>query len=54
MLSEPESATITASRVTGVISLSKNDHGIAIESMAKRLGWAIVVLDVINPLVKVY
>jgi len=43
-----------ASRVNWIISLSKDDYGIDIESMAKLLGWAIVVLDAINELVKVY
>jgi len=54
ILSDPESDIITASRVNWIISLSKDDYGIDIESMAKLLGWAIVVLDAINELVKVY
>jgi hypothetical protein len=54
ILSDPVSDIITASRVNGIISLSKYDYGIAIESMAKLLGWAIDVLDVITSPVKVY
>ena len=38
ILSDPESDIITASRVNGIFSLSKNDHGIEIESIAKILG----------------
>jgi len=54
ILSDPESDIITASRVNWEISLSKYDYGITIESMATLLGWAIDLLDVITPPVKVY
>jgi hypothetical protein len=54
ILSDPESDIITASRVNGIFSLSKDDHGIEKESMAKIIGQAIVVLDGIDPLVKIY